>query len=94
MNISLYQFELHEAIALYIKKEHGISINTDNIEYTSIEYQEREHVFKKHKNGRVVKYEFGHAEVDYDKSTYKTEHLSFSEVDEIHISLCNPGDQE
>jgi hypothetical protein len=51
-------------------------------------------VFKKHKNGKVVKNEHGHPEVDYDKSTYKTEHLSFGEVDEIHITLCNPGEQE
>ena len=94
MNISLYQFELQEAIALYLKKEHNIVLDTNDIDYTSIEYQEREQVFKKHKNGKVVKNEHGHPEVDYDKSTYKTEHLSFGEVDEIHITLCNPGDPE
>ena len=60
MNICLYQFELHEAIALYLKKEHNIVLDTDDIDYTSIDYQEREEVFKKHKNGRVVKNEHGY----------------------------------
>ena len=92
MNISLYQFELHEAIALYIKKGHGISINTEHIEYTSIEYQEREQVFKKHKNGKVVKNEHGHPQVDWENSPYKTKHISMGEIDEIHLSIINRGE--
>ena len=92
MNISLYQFELQAAIALYLEKEHGFTINTDDIEYTSIEYQEREQVFKKHKNGKVMKDEHGHPEVDWENSTYKTQHLSMGEVDEIHLSLINRGE--
>ena len=94
MNISLYQFELHEAIALYLKKEHNIVLDTDDIDYTSIDYQEREEVFKKHKNGRVVKNENGYPEVDWENSPYKTQHISMGEIDEIHLSIINRGERE
>jgi|TARA_R110001632_G_scaffold48433_1_gene122051 hypothetical protein len=92
MNISLYQFELQEAIALYLKKEHNIVLDTDDIDYTSIDYQEREEVFKKHKNGRVVKNEHGHPQVDWENSPYKTKHISMGEIDEIHLSIINRGE--
>ena len=91
MNISLYQFELQEAIALYLEKEHNIVLDTDDIDYTSIDYQEREEVFKKHKNGRVVKNEHGHPQVDWENSPYKTKHISMGEIDEIHLSIINRG---
>ena len=94
MNISLYQFELQEAIALYLKKEHNVVIDTDDIDYTSIDYQEREEVFKKHKNGRVVKNENGYPEVDWENSPYKTQHISMGEIDEIHLSIINRGERE
>ena len=91
MNISLYQFELQYAIALYLEKEHNIVINTDDIDYTSIDYQEREEVFKKHKNGKVIKDKNGHSEVDWENSPYKTKHISMGEIDEIHLSIVNRG---
>jgi len=94
MNISLYQFELQEAIALYLKKEHNIVLDTDDIDYTSIDYQEREEVFKKHKNGRVVKNEHGYPEVDWENSPYKTKHISMGEIDEIHLSIINRDERE
>jgi len=92
MNISLYQFELQEAIALYLKKEHGFTIKTDDIDYTSIDYQEREEVFKKHKNGRVVKNEHGYPEVDWENSPYKTKHITMGEIDEICLSIVSRGE--
>ena len=94
MNISLYQFELQYAIALYLEKEHNIVINTDDIDYTSIDYQEREEVFKKHKNGRVIKDENGHSEVDWKNSTWKTTHITMGEIDEIHLSIVSRGERE
>ena len=94
MNISLYQFELQEAIALYLEKEHNIVLDTNDIDYTSIEYQEREEVFKKHKNGRVVKKEHGYPEVDWENSPYKTKHVSFGEIDEICLSIVSRDERE
>jgi len=90
MNISLYQFELQEAIALYLKKEHNVVIDTDDIDYTSIEYQEREQVFKKHKNGKDIKNE--HPEVDWENSPYKTKHITMGEIDEICLSIVSRGE--
>ena len=46
MRLSLYEFEVIEAVAQYCKKEHGIDVDTDCIDDVSIEYQERERVFK------------------------------------------------
>ena len=92
MQINLYQFEVLEAIAQYCKKEHDVNLDTDSIDDVSIEYQERERVYKKHKNGRNKMNEHGYPEVDWDKSPLKTKWISFSELDELHISVIARGD--
>ena len=87
MQISLYEFEVIEAVAQYCEKEHGINIDVDCIDDVSIEYQERERVYKKHKNGKVKMDEHGLAEVDWKNSPFKTKYISFGEMSEMHIHV-------
>jgi hypothetical protein len=92
MQISLYEFEVMEAVAQYCEKEHGINIDTDCIDDVSIEYQERERVFKKHKNGKTKMDEHGYPEVDWKNSPLKTKYISFGEMSELHISVLSRDD--
>ena len=87
MRLSLYEFEVIEAVAQYCKKEHGIDVDTDCIDDVSIEYQERERVFKKHKNGKTKMDEHGYPEVDWKNSPFKTKYISFGEMSEMHIHV-------
>ena len=55
MQVELYDWEAKEAIADYMKKEYGMDFNTDHIDQAEIEYLEVKKVYKKHKNGKIVK---------------------------------------
>ena len=92
MQISLYEFEVIEAVAQYCEKEHGINIDVDCIDGVSIEYQERERVFKKHKNGKTKMDEHGYPEVDWENSPSKTKYISLGEMSEMHISILSRDD--
>ena len=92
MQISLYEFEVIEAVAQYCEKEHGINIDVNCIDGVSIEYQERERVFKKHKNGKTKMDEHGYPEVDWENSPSKTKYISLGEMSEMHISILSRDD--
>ena len=92
MQISLFEFEVIEAVAQYCEKEHGINIDVDCIDGVAIEYQERERVFKKHKNGKAKMDEHGYPEVDWKNSPLKTKYISFGEMSEMHISVLSRSD--
>ena len=86
------EFEVIEAVAQYCEKEHGINIDVDCIDGVSIEYQERERVFKKHKNGKTKMDEHGYPEVDWENSPSKTKYISLGEMSEMHISILSRDD--
>ena len=52
MQLIMFEWEVQEALTDYLQKQYGMKVD---IEETSIEYQELERVFKKHKNGKEKK---------------------------------------
>jgi len=89
MKIELHDWEVKEAIADYVKKEYGMNFNTDHIDCSEFEYQETERVYKKHKNGRVVKNKDGLPVVDWKNSPRVTKHADFHEGSSINFWLFN-----
>ena len=89
MIIKLYDWEVKEAIADYTKKEYGINFNTDHIDCSEFEYEETERVYKKHKNGRVVKNTYGLPVVDWKNSPKVSKTADFHEGSSITVYLLN-----
>ena len=92
MMVELYDWEVKEAIADYMKKEFNMELNTDHIDCSEFEYQERETVYKKHKNGRVKKTASGIPEIDWKNSPTVTKTANFHEGSKITLYLFNFGE--
>jgi hypothetical protein len=92
MIIKLYDWEIKEAIADYVKKEYGMSFNTNHIDCSEFEYEETEKVYKKHKNGKIVKNEYGHPEVDWENSLRVTKIADFHEGSSVSLYLYSLGE--
>ena len=84
MQLIMFEWEVQEALTDYIQKQYGMKVD---IEEASIEYQELEHVFKKHKNGKIVKSEHGGFETDWENSSYVTKHINFNDTAEMHLFI-------
>ena len=89
MRIKIEQWEVLKAVELYFKNEYGVDCDlVEGLqEWPLIDYQERVHVTKKHKNGKVVKNEYGHNVIDHSKTTYKKASIEWSEFDSITFFL-------
>jgi len=92
MNITLYQYEVMDAIQEYLCKEYGINLDLyESIsEAPCISATERKYPVKKHKNGKPMKDEDGLPIRDFDNPQVLESHFSFNETDEITIYL-EPG---
>ena len=91
MNITLYQYEVIEAIEEYVSTKYGMDIyNIKLSDNPCIEYTEQETPYKKHKNGKVMKDSEGYKIFDHANSKFITKHISFGETDEITLYL-EPG---
>lgn len=93
MQVELYDWEVKEAIADYMKKEYGMDFNTDHIDQAEIEYLEVEKVYKKHKNGKIVKNAYGNPEVDWENSPTHSQLAQFGEGSKIILYVFNYGDK-
>jgi|TARA_R110001592_G_scaffold226535_1_gene482679 hypothetical protein len=82
MQLIMFEWEVQEALTDYLQKQYGMKVD---IEETSIEYQELERVFKKHKNGKIIKSEHGGSEIDWENSSYVTKHINFNDTAEMHL---------
>ena len=92
MNITLYQYEVMDAIQTYIKKEYGIDVDLYESlsEVPCISATETEYPIKKHKNGKPMKDEYGFSIRDYKNPKVLESHFNFYESDKITIYL-EPG---
>ena len=85
MRISLSTYEVIEAVADFVQTKYSMTVDSDLITESSLEYQEREYVYKKHKNGRLKKDENGYRIVDHDKSKWITKFIFF--YGELHLQI-------
>lgn len=83
MRIKLDQWELMHAIEEYLNKK-NLSVDFSNT-YTELYAEVTEEIkqHKKHKNGKVVKNEYGYPE--WEKVGEKTNTIHIKEYDEIEI---------
>jgi hypothetical protein len=89
MNITLYQYEVVEAIQEYLTQKYDMDVDLQNnfIDWPCIEYTETETPYKKHKNGKVMKDADGYKILDHENSKRITKHITFGECDEITFYL-------
>ena len=89
MIVKLYDWEIKQAIAEYIKRDYGMDFDTENIESSVLKYYEVEKVYKKHKNGRLIKDKHGFPKVDWENSPRVTKHADFDEGSSVTFWLLN-----
>ena len=87
MQINLYKWELKQAIADYCKKKHGMFFDAKNISYLEHKYLDVQTVYKKYKNGKVVKNKHGVPKIDWENSPTITSSVIFSEGSSITLFL-------
>ena len=89
MNITLYQYEVVEAIQEYLTQKYDMDVDLqDNfVDCPCIKYIEIETPYKKHKNGKVMKDADGDKIFDHANSKRITKHITFGEDDEITFYL-------
>ena len=97
IEIKIHYYEVMEAIELYIKENHGLNVDLDIYSgdcvlaegLVEVEYRELEPVYKKHKNGKVGKSQYGHPVVDRENSNYAKKHLDFDERASFVFNINN-----
>ena len=92
MKITLYQYEVMDAIQEYLYKEYGIDVDLYESlsEAPCISATETEYPIKKHKNGKPMKDKDGIPIRDFKNPKVLESHFNFYESDKIHIHL-EPG---
>jgi len=103
IEIKIHQITVMKAIEAYVKKQHGLNVNLDvwsdgcSISEGSvlIDYKKLDPVYKKYKNGRIIKGEYGHPVIDHKKSKLVDKWIEFDGSCEISFHLEeqeNPND--
>ena len=86
-----------EAIEAYVKEQYNLNVNLDiwsddcliSEGVVLIDYKKLDPVYKKYKNGRIVKGEYGHPVIDHKKSKLVDKWLEFDDSCEITFHLNN-----
>tara|TARA_R100000988_G_scaffold101560_3_gene74720 strand:+ start:1965 stop:2276 length:312 start_codon:yes stop_codon:yes gene_type:complete len=97
VEVKVHYYEVVEALELYLKENYKMDVNLDIFSencvlsegIVEVEYRELDPVYKKHKNGRMVKNQYGHPIIDYENSEYVKRHLSFDERASFVFSVNN-----
>ena len=88
MEIILSSSDLNTAIQDYVMEKYGMNIDIYGArEFPSLEYQERDYVFKKYKNGKYIKDKNGYKIIDNDLSKYETKYATIDDVSSISVYL-------
>jgi len=88
MVIELDYYDVEEAIRLFVKKEYGWDITSEQFQGGSVKMTDTIYVFKKDKDGTKV--------VDKEKTVVKTENVAFDSRAEIsfYIDAANEEQNE
>ena len=85
MLIQISNFEVQEALEEYLKNKYDFNLSLDMCDCFEIEYINTENIYKKHKNGKVVKDQKGFPIIDDTKT--ETRYISFDEWHNITVGL-------
>ncbi len=83
MMIKLSYWEVEEAVINYLKKVHSLKLDSEQVEWATIETTETTYAYKQNKEGEVV--------VDRAKTTEKTESLAFNSESEMDFYIEAQG---
>jgi hypothetical protein len=98
IEIKIHSSIVMHAIEQYVKEQYGLDadldIHSENCAVSEgvvmIDYKKLDPVYKKYKNGRIVKDEYGgHPIIDYKKSKLVDKWLEFDDSCEITFHLNN-----
>ena len=84
MKITLQSYEVIDSILEKIKEKYGMDVNRQVVAESSVECQEAEYAYQKHKNGRLKNDENGCRIIDYQKSKWVTKAVDFCDA-ELHL---------
>jgi|TARA_R110000765_G_scaffold347928_1_gene437985 hypothetical protein len=79
MLVKLSYWEVEEAVINYLKKVHSLKLDSEQVEWATIETTETTYAYKQNKEGEVV--------VDRAKTTEKTESLAFNSESEMDFYI-------
>ena len=88
MVIELDYYDVEEAIRLFVKKEYGWDITSEQFQGGSVKMTDTTYVFKKDKDGTKV--------VDREKTVVKTENVAFDSraASSFYIDAANEKQNE
>ena len=97
IEIKIHSSIVMDAIEQYVKEQYGLDadldIHSENCAVSErvviIDYKKLDPVYKKYKNGRIVKGEYGHPVIDHKKSKLVDKFLEFDDSCEITFHLNN-----
>jgi hypothetical protein len=96
IEVEVHYYEVVEALQLYLKENYKLDVDLDIysedcrlMDDIEVAYHELEPVYKKYKNGRVVKNEYGHPIIDRKKSKYVKKYISFDEGSSFTFHIKN-----
>ena len=96
MEIKLNFYLVMNALQKYLEDQYSLKTNLDPYSENCsiadeifIEYMELEKVYKKYRNGRIVKDKYGFPIIDREKAKYKTKYLSLDESAAITFHINN-----
>ena len=97
IEIKIHSIDVMKAIEKYVKEQYGLDTNLDihsencavSEGVVMINYSKHVPVYKKYKNGRIVKDEHGVPIVDYQKSNWEERWLEFDDSCDINFHLNN-----
>jgi|14_taG_2_1085336.scaffolds.fasta_scaffold188133_1 hypothetical protein len=98
VEIKLCYWAVKEFLEEGLKRKYNIDADIDaNGDGICVETEEAIHVYKKHKNGKVMKHEeYGYPIVDHDKTTYKKKYVTMWDGDSIsfYVKGLDEDDEE
>ena len=97
IEIKIHSSIVMDAIEQYVKEQYGLDadldIHSENCAVSEgvvlIDYKKLDPVYKKYKNGRIIKGEYGHPVIDHKKSKLVDKWLEFDDSCEITFHLNN-----
>jgi hypothetical protein len=97
VEVEVHYYEVVEALALYLKENYNMDLDLDIYSencvlsegIVEVEYRELDPVYKKHKNGRVVKNQYGHPIIDRKKSKNVKKYIFFDEGASFTFNINN-----
>jgi len=96
IEVEVHYYEVVEALELYLKENYKMDVDFDIysegcmlMDGIEVAYHELEPVYKKYKNGRVVKSEYGHPIIDRKKSKHVKKYISFDEGSSFTFHVKN-----